>query len=92
MGIATVPLSVFYIFGVPHYLGNRGTYSVLVVVLALAAVASGQIARRISGRKMGWLSAAAISAVVTLATLLTALFVIVNSSGSQRVSSPTDYE
>lgn len=83
VAVAVALISSAYIFILPRYFDDRRTYSVLIGGLVIAAVASAYVARQwLAGRSWGWSLTLAISGIVTIATLLLSLFLIVNSRGS----------
>jgi hypothetical protein len=83
--VVTVALiSSTYIFVLPRYFDGRRTSSVLIVGLAIAAVAGACIARSawMTRQPSGWVWTVAVSAIVTAATLLFSLFIILNTQGA----------
>ena len=84
VAVAVSLISSAYILVLPRYFDNRMTYSVLIVGLAIAAVASGYVARRewVATRPWSWPLTFTISGIVAVVTLLFSLFFILNSRGS----------
>ena len=80
VAVGTVSIAVFYIFVIPHY----STYLPLILGLAIVAIASGYVARKlqVKNRKVGWIAVAVIGVTATVLTLNLALFWIVNVRGS----------
>lgn len=80
VAIGVVSIAEFYIFVSPHC----SSYFPLIIGLALVAIASGYIARKllVKKRKVGWTAVAIISAAATILTLNLALFWTVNARGS----------
>jgi hypothetical protein len=80
VALGVVSIAVFYISVIPHY----STYFPLVLGLAVVAIASGYVARKllVKNRKVGWIAVAIISTAATVLALNLALFWIVNVRGS----------